>query len=1118
MLVAHHVDAKFGTVTVDLNSVASAPKLTTGTSGTGSGTIAAVPNKTTFKFGEDVSLTATAADGSTFTDWVGDVSADEANGNVASFEMFSNRDVTAVFTDPNVVTPVSDDFSSCVLDEDLWTYYNPLGDANLSMTGSQVQIVVPQGQSHDYWTSGTDAPRIMQPVENKDFQFVTKFESALSAKTQMQGVIVEQDANNWLRFNIGHNGNSYEIVSAVATNGSLVEGPDKTDVALTPPMYLRVTRAGDVWTLEYSSDGQSWTIAETYTQVLTASSVGVFAGNAGKNNSAPLTTVLVDYFFNTAQPIDPEDAGAISLQVNQQGSGSVSIVPLKQNYACGEVVSLTALPAIGWKFSEWQGGVTGTDISTTITMNKSEVVTAVFVPDAQYALTLTANGNGAVAKEPDKALYGAGESVKLTATADLGYQFTGWTGDLTTPTNPVTITMDITKTITGNFSPAPNRTLATSVPGGGGTIGVNPLKGEYLNGETVTLTATPVSGYSFVGWGGDLAGETASPIQLVMDSDKSVTAVFAQDVWSLNVIESPDTGGNVTRNPNKSFYYDGEVVELTAVPSSGLIFLGWTGDLDGTANPASVTMTKNTVITATFAATGEFTLTTAANGPGQVSKNPNQPQYSFGDAITLTATADPGYAFIGWRGDLDGHDNPAVVSITQDMVVTATFTLDNLYTLAVTPIGNGQVTKDPVKAAYAQDEPVLLTAVPNLGYRFTGWSGDLTGTINPATVIMTGSKVISATFEEAVPVQLTIDEEPDGTGFVVVDPQKDEYLTGEIVTLTAKAMPGYAFSGWQGDASGNESPYQLVLDADKTVTATFTDQPGATSDDFNACSIDPMWNWVDPTGFASYEMTGTEVRMIIPPGENYNLGTGGNYAARLMQPVANTDFVVEAKFDSGPSAQYQYQGILVEQDPSNYIYFQFYSDGSGDVKAYAGSVENNVGKTRVNKIVNVNQEMALRVRRTGDTWKLDFSVDGTTWTKVGSNFKHEIKVNSAGFFAGSHSRNNGSQPGYVAVVDYFFNSDNPIVPEDLTPPAVNVTVVGSGSVSRDPDQATYACGDQVTLTATPDTGSVFSGWSGGLTGSNPIGVVTVNGVVDVTATFVPAGGYPFKTYLPSVHR
>jgi hypothetical protein len=52
-----------------------------------------------------------------------------------------------------------------------------------------------------------------------------------------------------------------------------------------------------------------------------------------------------------------------------------------------------------------------------------------------------------------------------------------------------------------------------------------------------------------------------------------------------------------------------------------------------------------------------------------------------------------------------------------------------------------------------------LTAYRASGWAFAGWSGDLTGMVNPAELVMDGDKAVTATFEESPdPVQALIDE------------------------------------------------------------------------------------------------------------------------------------------------------------------------------------------------------------------------------------------------------------------------------------------------------------------------------------------------------------------------
>lgn len=74
------------------------------------------------------------------------------------------------------------------------------------------------------------------------------------------------------------------------------------------------------------------------------------------------------------------------------------------------------------------------------------------------------------------------------------------------------------------------------------------------------------------------------------------------------------------------------------------------------------------------------------------------------------------------------------------------------WTLTTNVVGNGTVAKDPDTADYADDTNVQVTAVPASGWVFVGWSGDLAGDANPATVTMDGDKTVTATFVEAPPI------------------------------------------------------------------------------------------------------------------------------------------------------------------------------------------------------------------------------------------------------------------------------------------------------------------------------------------------------------------------------
>lgn len=143
----------------------------------------------------------------------------------------------------------------------------------------------------------------------------------------------------------------------------------------------------------------------------------------------------------------------------------------------------------------------------------------------------------------------------------------------------------------------------------------------------------------------------------------------------------------------------------------------------------------------------------------------------------------------------------------------------NKYTLRVPVVGQGMVTKSFDTQDYAYGTVVTLTATPAPGYSFANWSGGLSGTNNPAAVTLNGSRVVTATFT-LNPYTLTTNVV--GNGAVAASPDLPRYKSGQTVTLTATAGPGYTFAGWSGDVTGSANPVIVTMTADRNVTATFT--------------------------------------------------------------------------------------------------------------------------------------------------------------------------------------------------------------------------------------------------------------------------------------------------------
>src|SRR5205823_4238588 len=149
----------------------------------------------------------------------------------------------------------------------------------------------------------------------------------------------------------------------------------------------------------------------------------------------------------------------------------------------------------------------------------------------------------------------------------------------------------------------------------------------------------------------------------------------------------------------------GTAVTLTATPTAGSVFTGWSGGGCTGIGSCTVTLTAATTVTATFTPTFTLTVSKAGTGSGTVASTPAgitcgtdcSATYASGSVVTLAATPAADSTFTGWSGGGCTGTGACTVTLGAATTVTATFDIQ-IFTLAVNKsgTGDGTVTSTPV--------------------------------------------------------------------------------------------------------------------------------------------------------------------------------------------------------------------------------------------------------------------------------------------------------------------------------------------------------------------------------------------------------------------------------------
>lgn len=312
----------------------------------------------------------------------------------------------------------------------------------------------------------------------------------------------------------------------------------------------------------------------------------------------------------------------LALFLSGNGQGTVTSSPpgidcgatCSGSFAEGMVVALTAVPDAGSEFEGWSGACSGKS-ACVVNITAAQNVTATFT--RTYALTVSKTGPGTITSSPAgiecgatcTATFGTGATVTLTAAPGPGGEFQGWGGACSGKQPTCVVSMNSAQAVTASFKPVYQLVVGKT---GQGTVNSAPegiqcgatCDAGFVEGVTVTLTATPDAGYRFVQWSGACTGNAVCTV--TMDAAKSITATFELIQYTLSITKTG--GGAIVSNPpgidcgavcSSLFKQDTSVI-LTATPAAGFSFNGWGGACSGQAG-CVVTLNDNRTVSASFA-------------------------------------------------------------------------------------------------------------------------------------------------------------------------------------------------------------------------------------------------------------------------------------------------------------------------------------------------------------------------------------------------------------------------------------------------------------------------------------------------------------------------------------
>ncbi len=689
-------------------------------------------------------------------------------------------------------------------------------------------------------------------------------------------------------------------------------------------------------------------------------------------------------------------------------------------------------------------------------------VTKLCLPMQQqfYDLSVEIIGSGSVNRNPDQSTYGGGQEVALTATPSTDYYFTGWSGDVSGSQNPKTITINGSAVVTANFM----RPLVWSTfLGGSGSdwgyaVAVDSAGCAYVTGKT--------SGSGFpVGSGYDESQNGSY--------DAFITKFNAAGT---DIVYSTFLGGIYGEN-----YLSGGI----AVNDAGEAYV--TG---ATSSPNFPTTSG--------------TYDTSHNGMEDIFVSKLN---AAGDDLEFSTFIGGSYIDIGYGLTLDSSGNVYVVGCSGSFnFPVTTGSCQGVY-------GGGVVCKfnaDCSSRIYAvclggdYEDSAYDIAVDSAGCAYvTGWTecSDYPSTSGAFNESKNGGEDAFVTKLDAAGNSLAYSTFLGGSGNergdgIVLDSSGCAYVCGRV------GSTGLATSGaYEETKGGGDDAFVAKFSADGADLEYFTYLGGNGADWGSGIALDSSGNVVvtGNTGSSDFPVTDGAYDCTLD-------GDSDVFVARFNAGASTLEY---STYLGGSSTDTNDWGKTVAVDSFGCAYVTGRTS-SGDFPTTSGAydeTQNGGVDVFVTKLSMVARPATCSVdvsSSPGNGGSVSKSPDrqlyaeGAQVTLTASPASGYSFSYWGGDASGSQNPTTITVTGNMNVTAYF------VQPGYTLTTSVNPSY--GGSVSKNPDKASYASNEVVTLTANPGYNYAFSYWSGSLGGSQNPKNITMTGNASVTANFYWLGG------------